>query len=225
MVGSMPLFLKDVVMTANTMPHVTFHNPSHEDTKKKTRMTSAELAAALPGREERKKANLHKRKTSFPASEVFSKPEKEMDWTPWMRETKEMEKLCRLRLEAAEKVARPLIIMGPDIDRAEIKGFPISHRKSKQEYRKENKMSWFPKILRRVIVLWCLYGLVRLVLLAHPHVVRLALVIRAGCPDYGSSRGDAVITTWILLLSGTVLFAGATYVVHVFSRWLFNERK
>ncbi len=100
---------------------------------------------------------------------------------------------------------------------------PPTKNKEKTERRK--KMKWLPKLLRRVIVLWCGYGLVQLVLLVHPKVCWLADKWYWKNPDNWTSENSAILGTWTLLVAGAVAVGVIICGVHYFSKWLFNEKK
>lgn len=80
-------------------------------------------------------------------------------------------------------------------------------------------MKLLPKVLRRLIVVWCVYGLARLCILVNPLVVRLAELMF----DWEISSAD-VAGTWVLLAiaSGTCVFL--CVLLHRFAAWLFNEK-
>lgn len=89
--------------------------------------------------------------------------------------------------------------------------------------RKGRQMKWLAKVLRRVIVLWCVYGLVRICVWANPFVMKLAKLVFA--EDFVYNPGASTAGIWFLLilaLGGIVL---AIYALHCFAAWLFNEKK
>lgn len=97
---------------------------------------------------------------------------------------------------------------------------PSNHFKSKG-----NKMKVLPKILRRAIVVWCLYGLYEIVLLVHPFVRTLALASYERSPEIYDNKVDAITSYWLLCISAVFIFVAGSYGVHKFSAWLFNENK
>jgi hypothetical protein len=83
-------------------------------------------------------------------------------------------------------------------------------------------MKWVPKILRRIIVLWCVVGFAKLCILVNPYV---QLIAKYFSPEHFAEHPiDATAAAWVILITaigcGVVLMIG----IHWFTKWLFNER-
>jgi hypothetical protein len=80
-------------------------------------------------------------------------------------------------------------------------------------------MTLLKTILRRVIVVWCLYGISRWCILVNPLVVRLAGLIYDG-----EIKTSDVARTWFWLILAAVFLIVICLSLHVFTKWLFNEK-
>lgn len=87
---------------------------------------------------------------------------------------------------------------------------------------KGKNMKLLPKILRRIIVVWCLYGVARLCILMNPHVLWIGAQVG---PDNSQHQIIADATEgWSLCITAVGLCLLASYGIHCFSSWLFNEK-
>ena len=90
----------------------------------------------------------------------------------------------------------------------------------------------FKKLLHRITVVWCLYGLVRLCILFNPWVFRIAKLIKPF--NYESSinpsfneawdSGDIgqIMEVWFFVAIIIVIVALASFGIHHFANWFFN---
>ena len=85
-------------------------------------------------------------------------------------------------------------------------------------------MKVLPKILRRGIVLWCLYGLARLAILVNPLVLAFGVWVDGYFPN-PSSTAESNVGGWLLVIIGLAVLCVVSFAVHKFSTWLFNEKK
>lgn len=92
------------------------------------------------------------------------------------------------------------------------------------------------KMLHRVFVIWCLYGLVKLCIFVNPWLFRLAKVIKPVYEDnsewefiedvpWNSSSPEQIITLWLFVFVCLFALFLASAILHGFSRWFFNENK
>ena len=91
------------------------------------------------------------------------------------------------------------------------------------------------KLLHRITVVWCLYGLIRLCIFANPWVFRIAKMYR---PLFYKSRASdnfneswdiadpyQIIFVWFWVAVALGLVLAACAVIHIFSDWFFNTQK
>ena len=83
------------------------------------------------------------------------------------------------------------------------------------------------KLLHRIIVIWCLYGLGRLCIFVNPLLFRFAPLLGSWSNDptdtWDSSRPDQIFLVWIVAFGalGTIFLA---YLgVRAFADWLFSS--
>jgi len=97
---------------------------------------------------------------------------------------------------------------------------------TKYKYKvKGNKMKKLVKVLRRVIMLWVVYGAVKLGILVNPLMVRLGYYISL---RLGNTAPEGtiveVIVAWFFVVLSIAVFCAASYALHRFSAWIFNEK-
>ena len=85
----------------------------------------------------------------------------------------------------------------------------------------------FKKLLHRVVVVWCLYGLVRLCILVNPLLFMLCRI--SGLKWNSDTAMDItepghVLGVWVAfaLTAGLLFLLGAA--VHAFSNWFFSKQ-
>lgn len=83
-------------------------------------------------------------------------------------------------------------------------------------------MNVLPKILRRGIIAWCLYGMAQLCMLGNPLMLRLGNFV---CRDCDCSQVAHSIGGWIIAIGAAIVIVALFALVHAFSAWLFNEDK
>lgn len=95
--------------------------------------------------------------------------------------------------------------------------------------RKENKMKWLPKILRRVILLWVFYGAWKLAVFACPWIIRLSHFLPDGM--WLDTNGKTCEDGWrifgmtLIIILGSFIIGLSIFGIHKFAAWLFNESK
>jgi hypothetical protein len=89
--------------------------------------------------------------------------------------------------------------------------------------RKGQKMNWLAKVLRRAVVLWCVYGLVQVGILVNPMVAGIGNFLAA--EDAAGHPVQCNILGWVICFGALVIVGVACTAIHKFSTWLFNERK
>lgn len=87
---------------------------------------------------------------------------------------------------------------------------------------KGTKMKWISKVIRRIMMSWCLYGLYLLVVLCNPFV---AIVGHSICGEKcAEPYWSHALGGWLLILAGGAIVYGISYGVHKLSTILFNEK-
>ena len=76
------------------------------------------------------------------------------------------------------------------------------------------------KALHRITVIWCLYGLARLLILVHPY---LLWVFGKANSDFLDESIESSIAVWLILLVVVLVIFIAGAGVHHFSNWFFNS--
>ena len=109
-----------------------------------------------------------------------------------------------------------------DIDYAKI--FKPSSMLHNHIYLKGNKMRKLVKVLRRVIMLWVVYGAVKLGILVNPLMLYLGTTMNKAVGG-NATDGLNAFGGWLLCLVGITAFCMASYALHRFSAWIFNEGK
>lgn len=80
------------------------------------------------------------------------------------------------------------------------------------------------KTLHRIVIVWCIYGLVRVCIWVNPLLFWVANIID---PDYEWDKADwgEIFALWaittVLILVVILIFVA----IHAFSNWFFNEKK
>ena len=92
-------------------------------------------------------------------------------------------------------------------------------------YLKGNKMRKLVKVLRRVIMLWVVYGAVKLGILVNPLIMRFGMFVCTGDKHSELNNIQINVLGWLFCIAGIVAFCAASYALHKFSAWIFNEGK
>lgn len=91
------------------------------------------------------------------------------------------------------------------------------------------------KLFHRIVIVWCLYGLVRFCIFINPLVFRAAKFIKPQLEDNNSwssipnvewnheSIGQ-IMLVWVFVLVGTFVVLLIIAAIHNFSNWFFNEK-
>lgn len=81
------------------------------------------------------------------------------------------------------------------------------------------------KLVRRLIIIWCLWGVIRLCIFMHPFLMGVA---KRADPNYfvrsPASVEDGAIV-WFILLLGAIVVVVIVAAIHCFSSWLFKENE
>ena len=111
-----------------------------------------------------------------------------------------------------------------DIDYAKI--YKPSSMLHNHIYLKGNKMKKLVKVLRRVIMLWVVYGAVKLGILVNPLVTRLAYFLDDSLDKSRdiTSVVDATFVGWLTVIVGIAIFCAASYGFNKLSVLVFNEK-
>jgi len=98
-----------------------------------------------------------------------------------------------------------------------------SNLKQKSKQKQEIKIM-FKKALHRIVVVWCLYGLVRFCIIVNPllFLVHKTLGIKFQ-PD--TSLAEQTTALWIIAVIIIAAAVAASIAVHKFSNWFFNTPK
>ena len=82
------------------------------------------------------------------------------------------------------------------------------------------------KVLRRVIMLWVVYGAVKLGILVNPLVTRLAYFLDDSLDKSRdiTSVVDATFVGWLTVIVGIAIFCAASYGFNKLSVLVFNEK-
>ena len=76
------------------------------------------------------------------------------------------------------------------------------------------------KALHRITVIWCLYGLARLLILVHPYLLWLCGKIN---PNLCDGSIETSIAVWLILFVVILVIFLAGAGIHHFSNWFFNS--
>jgi len=81
----------------------------------------------------------------------------------------------------------------------------------------------FKKAMRRIVVLWCLYGLAKAAILVNPLVVKLGAVVTTAL-ELRDDKPSFTFAGWmtVIIAVGATFLAGTA--VHAITRWLFGEK-
>ena len=106
------------------------------------------------------------------------------------------------------------------------KMFKPSSMLHNQIYLKGNKMRKLVKVLRRVIMLWVVYGAVKLGILVNPLMLYLGTTMNKAVDGKEANATDGLnaFGGWLLCLVGITAFCMTSYALHKFSAWIFNEK-
>lgn len=81
------------------------------------------------------------------------------------------------------------------------------------------------KCLHRIAVVWCLYGLVRVCILANPLLLRLANLALPQDAILANGGTEAIVATWLLALLTILALVVIVGAIHLFANWFFNTQK
>ncbi len=92
------------------------------------------------------------------------------------------------------------------------------------------------KVLRRLVIMWCIFGTWKCCVFANPWLFRVAEMIFPYWDDnsrWGSLENELWdagswqqrIFVWFWTILAIALVVGAIAVMHAFTAWLFNEHK
>lgn len=77
------------------------------------------------------------------------------------------------------------------------------------------------KILHRITVVWCLYGLVRFLMFVHPYL----LWCFAKVDPAFKTDSDGPVIMWFVTVFGLLILFVLGVAIHQFSNWFFNTTK
>lgn len=78
------------------------------------------------------------------------------------------------------------------------------------------------KMLHRIVVVWCLYGLVRFCIWLNPLVFRVARILDSSLDP---KDGIAIFMVWFSILVIAFVAVLIFTAIHAFSNWFFNEKE
>lgn len=78
----------------------------------------------------------------------------------------------------------------------------------------------FKKALHRIVVIWCLYGLVRVLMFVHPHL----LWCFAKVDPAFKNDSDGPYIMWVATVFGLFFLFLLGLLIHAFSNWFFNTK-
>ncbi len=92
------------------------------------------------------------------------------------------------------------------------------------------------KMFRRIVIVWCIYGLVRICVFLNPWLFRLCKIIKPHFEDNSkwstipSIEWDCastlqILAVWIITLIVALIGFLIVLAIHSFSGWFFNEEE
>ena len=101
---------------------------------------------------------------------------------------------------------------------------PRKYSKLKQEPKQKQEITiMFKKALHRIVVVWCLYGLVRVGLFVQPYVTWLGGRMGLSNEKHGALCEELI--PWLAIIVGGVVLLSVCMGIHAFSNWFFNTPK
>jgi len=80
----------------------------------------------------------------------------------------------------------------------------------------------FRKLLRRIAILWCLYGLVKVCIFVNPWLFCVAKMIKPYEP-WDSTSAFQISLVWAVVLFALGIAGIICCVIHYLSEWFFGE--
>lgn len=92
------------------------------------------------------------------------------------------------------------------------------------------------KMLHRVTVVWCLYGLVRLCIFVNPLLFRLMKLFMPVYEDnsayqhipdepWNPADPEQILMVWFLVIVAIGIIVGISAAIHHFANWFFSTKK
>lgn len=91
------------------------------------------------------------------------------------------------------------------------------------------------KMLHRIVIVWCIYGFVRVCIWANPLLFRVAKIIMPLWWDslvdpkfdepWNCTAPEQILVVWFCVLVIMIVVVLVFAALHAFSNWFFNEKK
>lgn len=98
--------------------------------------------------------------------------------------------------------------------------------KPKKKEKGAIEMKWLKKLMRRAIIVWCLWGLMWLVVVLNPYICKLSKLfdtILPGAPLELSDRAHIALGWFYIVLALGIVIC-IRFFLYILAQWLFNEK-